>query len=76
MENIEILALKVKKITEKLKVLIDENNKLRLEVGYLRKENERSKKCVGEYVVLKKNTDEVAAIIERIIKKIDTIEVP
>ncbi|MDR3257096.1 MAG: hypothetical protein LBT18_05620 [Endomicrobium sp.] len=75
MGNIEILAVKVKKAVEKLKKLTDENHKLRLEVEYLMKENERSRKQVSEYVVLRKSTEEAATKIERIIKKIDTVKV-
>jgi regulator of replication initiation timing len=75
MGDIEILAVKVKKATEKLKRLIDENLKLKLEVEYLRKESERGRKQASEYAVLRKNTEEAAARIERIIKKIDTAKV-
>jgi hypothetical protein len=75
MENIEILAVKVKKAAERLRRLTDENLKLKLEVEYLRKESERGRKQAGEYVVLRKNTEEAAAKIERIIKKIDTAKV-
>ncbi|MDR0820393.1 MAG: hypothetical protein LBN19_02580 [Endomicrobium sp.] len=75
MENIEILAVKVKKAAERLRRLTDENLKLRLEVEYLRKESERGRKQAGEYVSLRKNTEEAAAKIERIIKKIDTAKV-
>jgi regulator of replication initiation timing len=75
MENIEILAVKVKKAAERLKRLADENLKLKLEVEYLRKESERGRKHAGEYAVLRKNTEEAAAKIERIIKKIDTAKV-
>jgi regulator of replication initiation timing len=72
MENIEILAVKVKKVTERLKRLTDENLKLKLEVECLRRESERGRKHAGEYVMLRKNTEEAAAKIEKIIKKIDT----
>ncbi|MDR1721057.1 MAG: hypothetical protein LBR09_01500 [Endomicrobium sp.] len=75
MTDLEILALKIKKAVEKLKRLNDDNHKLRLEVEYLRKENERNKKQAGEYVVLKKNAEVAACKIERIIKKIDTVKV-
>ncbi|MDR3275572.1 MAG: hypothetical protein LBS81_06475 [Endomicrobium sp.] len=72
MDNIEILTVKVKKTVEKLKILIEENHKFRLELEYLRKEHERIRKQVSEYVILKKNAEEAAVKIERIIKKIDT----
>jgi regulator of replication initiation timing len=75
MENIEILAAKVKKATERLKRLTDENLKLKLEVECLRKESERGRKYVGEYAMLRKNTEEAVAKIEKIIKKIDTAKV-
>jgi hypothetical protein len=75
MGNIEILAIKVKKAAEKLKKIADENNKLKLEVEYLRKENERNKRQFGEYLALRKNTEAAVVKIERIIKKIDTIKV-
>jgi regulator of replication initiation timing len=75
MGNVEILAVKVKKTTEKLRKLADENNKLKLEVEYLRKENERNKRQFGEYLVLRKNTEAAVIKIERIIKKIDTAKV-
>jgi regulator of replication initiation timing len=75
MENVEILAIKVKKAAERLKRLTDENFKLKLEVEYLRKENELGRKQSGKYAVLRKNTAEAAAKIERIIKKIDTAKV-
>jgi regulator of replication initiation timing len=75
MGNIEILAVKIKKATERLKRLIDENFKLKLEVECLRKESERGRKHSGEYAMLRKNTEEAAAKIERIIKKIDTAKV-
>jgi regulator of replication initiation timing len=75
MENIETLSMRIRKTIEKLKKLIDENNKLKLEVVYLRKENERSRKDANEYITLKKNTEEVAAKIEKIINKIDVTKV-
>ncbi|GHT08634.1 hypothetical protein AGMMS49532_04200 [Endomicrobiia bacterium] len=75
MKNIEILAVKVKKATERLKRLTDENLKLKLEVEYLRKESACGRKQTSEYVVLRKNTEEAATKIERIIKKIDTAKV-
>ncbi|GHT37590.1 hypothetical protein AGMMS49593_04990 [Endomicrobiia bacterium] len=75
MENIDILAVKVKKTAEKLKKITDENNKLKLEVEYLRKDNERNKRQFGEYLVLRKNTEAAVVKIERIIKKIDTAKV-
>ncbi|GHT34445.1 hypothetical protein AGMMS49592_4280 [Endomicrobiia bacterium] len=75
MENIDILAVKVKKTAEKLKKITDENNKLKLEVEYLRKDNERNKRQFGEYLVLRKNTEAAVIKIERIIKKIDTAKV-
>jgi regulator of replication initiation timing len=75
MGNIDILAVKVKKAVDRLKRLTDENLKLKLEVEYLRKESERGRKQASEYVVLRKNTEESAAKIERIIKKIDTAKV-
>jgi regulator of replication initiation timing len=75
MGNIEILAVKVKKVAEKLKKIADENNKLKLEVEYLRKENERYKRQFGEYLALRKNTEAAVVKIERIIKKIDTTKV-
>ncbi|OEG69861.1 hypothetical protein ATZ36_00320 [Candidatus Endomicrobiellum trichonymphae] len=75
MGDIEILAVKVKKATEKLKRLTDENLKLKLEVEYLRKESERVRKQAGEYAGLRKNTEEAVAKIGRIIKKIDTAKV-
>ncbi|GHT41123.1 hypothetical protein AGMMS49921_03690 [Endomicrobiia bacterium] len=75
MENIDILAVKIKKTAEKLKKITDENNKLKLEVEYLRKDNERNKRQFGEYLVLRKNTEAAVIKIERIIKKIDTAKV-
>ncbi|MDR0978082.1 MAG: hypothetical protein LBL71_03490 [Endomicrobium sp.] len=75
MENIEILAVKVKKAADNLKRVTDENRKLKLEVEYLKKENERNKNLAGEYSLLKKCSEEAAARIERIIKKIDTARV-
>ncbi|MDR1784597.1 MAG: hypothetical protein LBQ99_02545 [Endomicrobium sp.] len=75
MENVEILAMKIKRTIEKLKRLNDENCRLKLEVEYLRKENEYSKRQVSEYIVLRKNTELAACKIERIIKKIDTVKV-
>jgi regulator of replication initiation timing len=75
MENIEILAVKVKKTAENLKNFTNENHKLKLEVEYLRKENERNKGLVSEYASLKRNTEAAAARIERIMKKIDTAKV-
>jgi septation ring formation regulator EzrA len=75
MRDIEILAVKVRKAAERLKKLTDENLKLKLEVEYLRKENELARKQAGEYTVLRKNTEEATTKIERIIKKIDTAKV-
>ncbi|MCA6069864.1 MAG: hypothetical protein LE180_01910 [Endomicrobium sp.] len=75
MGNIDILAIRVKKVTERLKKLSDENHKLKVELEYLRKESERSRRQVGEYLVLKRNADEAVTKIERIIKKIDTAKV-
>jgi regulator of replication initiation timing len=75
MKNIEILAAKVKKAAERLKRLTDENLKLKLEMECLRKESERGMKHAGEYAMLRKNTEEAAAKIEKIIKRIDTVKV-
>ncbi|MDR2399088.1 MAG: hypothetical protein LBD61_01410 [Endomicrobium sp.] len=75
MGNIEILAAKVKKAAENLKTITNENHKLKLEVEFLRKENERNKSLASEYALLKRNTQEVASRIERIMRKLDTAKV-
>jgi hypothetical protein len=75
MGNIDILVLKIRNVLEKMKKLAWENSKLKLEVEYLRKEKERSKKHRNECVVLKSNIVEATVKIEKIIKKIDTIKV-
>jgi seryl-tRNA synthetase len=75
MGDFEILSSKVKKVIEKLKKLDGENHKLKLEVDYLKKENEQNKKKIGQYIVLERNSQEVVSKIERIIKKIDTLKV-
>jgi regulator of replication initiation timing len=75
MENIEILAVKVKKAAENLKKFTNENHKLKLEVEYLRKENERNRSIVSEYTTLKRNAKETVSRVERIMKKIDTVKV-
>jgi hypothetical protein len=72
MGNIEILSVKVKKASEKLKKLSDENLRLKAEVDFLRKENENNRKKIGEYAILKENAAVAALKIERILKKIDT----
>lgn len=72
MENIEILAVKVRKAAENLKKFTNENHKLKLEVEYLRKENERNRSIVSEYAALKRNAKETVSRVERIMKKIDT----
>jgi seryl-tRNA synthetase len=75
MRDFEILSLKVKKVVEKLQKLDSENHKLKVELDYLKKENEQNKKKLGQYSVLKRNSQEVVSKIERIIKKIDTVKV-
>ncbi|MDR2427334.1 MAG: hypothetical protein LBD19_00065 [Endomicrobium sp.] len=75
MENIEILAVKVRKVAENLKKFTNENHKLKLEVEYLRKENERNRSIVSEYAALKRNAKETVSRVERIMKKIDTARV-
>jgi seryl-tRNA synthetase len=75
MGDFEILSSKVKKIAGKLKKLDSENYKLKIELDYLKKENEENKKKIGQYIILKRNSQEVVSKIERIIKKIDTIKV-
>ncbi|MDR2436916.1 MAG: hypothetical protein LBD17_02425 [Endomicrobium sp.] len=75
MENIEILAVKVKKTAENLKKITNENHKLKLEVEYLRKEDDRNKAIVREHILLKRNAQEAVSRIERIMKKIDTAKV-
>ncbi|MDR1086845.1 MAG: hypothetical protein LBL16_01125 [Endomicrobium sp.] len=75
MENIEILATKVKKAAENLKRITNENHRLELEVEFLRKENERNKSLASEYASLKRNAQEVALRIERVMRKIDTAKV-
>jgi regulator of replication initiation timing len=75
MENIEILAVKVRKAAENLKKITNENHKLNLEVEYLRKENERNKSIASEYAALKRNAKETVSRVERIMKKIDTAKV-
>ncbi|MDR0401651.1 MAG: hypothetical protein LBH27_01445 [Endomicrobium sp.] len=75
MDNVEILVVQIKKIIEKLKILDNENRRLKLEIEYLRKEYERSKKHAAECVLLKRNVGLAICKIERIVKKIDTIKV-
>jgi regulator of replication initiation timing len=75
MENIEILAVKVRKAAENLKKFTNENHKLKLEVEYLRKENERNRSIVSEYASLKRSAEETVSRVERIMKKIDTAKV-
>lgn len=75
MGNLEILSVKVKKASEKLKKLNDENLRLKAEVGFLRKENELNRKKIGEYAILKADAESAAVKIERILKKIDTVKV-
>jgi hypothetical protein len=75
MGNIEILSVKVKKTVEKLRELTNENHKLKVELVYLKNENARSRKQVGEYLFLKRHVEEAVIKIERIIKKIDTVRV-
>ena len=75
MGNIEILSLKIKKASEKLKKLNNENLRLKAEVDFLRKENENNRKKIGEYAILKANAADAATKIERILKKIDTAKV-
>jgi seryl-tRNA synthetase len=75
MGDFEILSLKVKKVVEKLKKLDSENCKLKLELDYLKKENEQNKKKLSQYIILKRNSQEVISKVERIIKKIDTLKV-
>jgi regulator of replication initiation timing len=75
MENIEILDVKIKKAVENLKKITNENHKLKLEVEYLRKENERNRSIANEYVALKRNAKEAVSRVERIMKKIDTAKV-
>jgi seryl-tRNA synthetase len=73
MDNFEILSLKVKKVLEKLKKLDRDNRKLKVEFDYLKKENERNKKKLSQYIILDRNSQEVVSKVERIIKKIDTL---
>ncbi|MCL1971589.1 MAG: hypothetical protein FWG57_01195 [Endomicrobia bacterium] len=75
MGNIEILSLKIKKASEQLKKLNNENLRLKAEVDFLRKENENNRKKIGEYAILKENAADAATKIERILKKIDTAKV-
>ncbi|MDR1122717.1 MAG: hypothetical protein LBL02_01655 [Endomicrobium sp.] len=75
MKNIEILGVKVRKIIENLKKIVNENHKLKLEVEYLRKESERNMSITREYVALKKNAKEACSRVERVLKKIDTVKV-
>ena len=75
MGDFEILSLKVKKAVEKLKKLDSENRRLRVELEYLKKENEANKRKISQYIVLKRNSQEVISRVERIIKKIDTVKV-
>ncbi|MDR1418665.1 MAG: hypothetical protein LBI80_05910 [Endomicrobium sp.] len=75
MGDLEILSSKVKKVVEKLQKLDSENRKLKLELDYLKKENEQNKKKLDQYIVLKRNSQEVVSKIECIIKKIDTVKV-
>jgi regulator of replication initiation timing len=74
MENVDILVFKIRNVLKKIKKLAGENSKLKLEVEYLRKEKERSKKHLNECVVLKSNIAEATVKIEKIIKKIDTMK--
>jgi seryl-tRNA synthetase len=75
MGNLEILSLKVKKTAERLKKLNDENLRLKVEIEFLRKENEKNSKKIGEYAALKENAADAVTKIERILKKIDTAKV-
>ncbi|MDR1928770.1 MAG: hypothetical protein LBQ07_01650 [Endomicrobium sp.] len=69
--DVEVLFLKVKETIVKFRKLVNENNKLKLELEYLKKEKEKTKKQVAEYLMFKKNIDEVVMKIEKIIRKID-----
>ena len=70
MGDFEILSLKVKKAVEKLKKLDSENRRLMVELEYLKKENEANKRKISQYIVLKRNSQEVISRVERIIKKL------
>jgi len=75
MENVELLALKVKKISAKLKEINQENIKLKAEVEFLRRETENNRKRLNEYSSFKENAKLAQVKLERLLKKIDTVKI-
>ncbi|MDR2676679.1 MAG: hypothetical protein LBC05_01540 [Endomicrobium sp.] len=75
MENIDILVVRIEKVIGRLKMLVEENRMLKLELEYLKKEYTNSKRQMSGCIVLKKNTEDAIVKIEKIIKKIDMTKI-
>ena len=75
MESIELLALKVKKVSGKLKELSQENARLKAEIEFLRKETDQNRKKLNEYSGFKENAKAAQVKLERLLKKIDTVKI-
>jgi hypothetical protein len=75
MENVDLLALKVKKISAKLKEISAENTKLKAELNFLRRETAQNQKKLGEYINFKEKAKLAQIKLERLLKKIDTVKV-
>ncbi len=75
MENIDILALKVKKLSAKLKEISHENTKLKAELDFLRRETAQNQKKLSQYINFKENSKLAQVKLERLLKKIDTVKV-
>ena len=73
MERLQILENKVRKASELLIALRQENHKLQAELKLLHEENQRAKQLIRENDSLREEKKAVAARIEKLLKKINSI---
>jgi FtsZ-binding cell division protein ZapB len=75
MDSLETLESRVRQAAEQLAVLKDEKQKLLAEIKFLEEENERTKGLIRENESLRDEKKTVAARIEKVIKKINSLKI-
>jgi hypothetical protein len=69
---IDNLALKQQENIKIIKKLQEENKRLVMELNFHKKENEKNRKSINSYEILKKNVENSVVKVERLLQKIDT----
>lgn len=73
MEKLDILENKVRKASEMLTALRNDNQKLQAELNFLHEENQRAKQLIRENETLREEKKTIASRIEKLLKKINSL---